>query len=180
MKKSLVLILTLLALSACETLPNKAYSLPVRPESLLDSSAERVSFGLSIPKSAQELTDWINKDQPSRAELNCAKDKPNCRKAIQILSSFSVPYKHVQKAGGDSIALVYNRVVARSCNHSFISNHHNVRNLNHPAFGCSVASNTLQMMSDQQQILNPLLSGNQDAATQVRRLNAYENRSTRK
>lgn len=180
MKHYIFLVLTVLAVSACEKLPNKAYSLPVRPETLLDSSAERVSFGLASPKSGQEITDWINKDQPTRAELSCVKDQPNCRKAIQILSSFSVPYKLVTKAGSDNVVLIYSRIVTRDCNNSFISNHHNMRNLNHPAFGCSVAANTLQMISDQQQILNPLLSGYQDARTQMRNVTAYQNKPSKR
>jgi hypothetical protein len=174
MKHFLFLILALCSLAACESLPNKYYATPIRAESLLDSSAERVSFGVTSPKSVTELTDWINKDQPSRAEISCNTTQPNCKKAQQVLSSFGVSYKTVTASSSTgNVVLIYNRVVTRSCDNGFVSNHHNSRNLNHPAFGCSVASNTLQMISDQQQILNPPLSGLQDAQTAVKHINAY-------
>lgn len=156
------LIITLLALSAvaCAPLPKQAYTNPGQPENLLDKSAERVTLSFSSPRGLADLTDWVNKDQPSRAELLCNKSEANCMRAARILASFNVPVSYqAPKKTGSGAVLVYNRVVTHRCDNSFISNHHNSRNLNHPAFGCSIATNMVQMISDHQQIINPPLSG---------------------
>ena len=175
MKHFILALLAIATLAACEKLPDRSYSLPVRPESLLDSSGERTSFSLASQRSVQDLTDWINKDQPTRAELSCVSEQPSCKKAIQVLASFAVPYKLVSAVPGDGkVVLIYSRIVTRNCNNHFVSNEHNVFNLNTPSFGCSVASNSIKMISDPQQVVNPLISGQTDAATVVARLKALQ------
>jgi len=151
-------------LSACQPLPSSAYRLPVTPESLIEASAEKVSFAVTTPKSVQELTAWINKDQPARAEVACVKNDMDCRRALQVLSSFSVPFKMTTpKNNTSTVALIYDRKMTRKCNNTYIENHHNEANLNDSAFGCSVASNTVKMLSDPQELTNPLVLGHMDA-----------------
>jgi hypothetical protein len=175
MKNIFLLIVALCAVTACQQVNSKSYALPIRPESLLDSSAERVSFGVTSPKSLGEVTDWINKDQPTRAELSCSSDQKICKHIRRALSSFAVPYKVVSKnSERNSVVLIYNRIVTRSCDNSFVDNHSNYQNLNHAAFGCSVSANTVQMASDPQQVLNPPLSAMQDAGRAVKLINAYK------
>jgi hypothetical protein len=57
-----------------------------------------------------------------------------------------------------SVALVYERILARDCNPRYIDNGSNYYNANHPAFGCAMAANIVQHVSDKQQFVSPNLS----------------------
>lgn len=180
MKYSLLLVACLALISGCKALPESAYKTPGQPEALLDKSAERVSFSLSTKTAIADLTSWIDKDQPTKAELSCQQDNPQCMKASKVLSSFSVPITFVAaKKNTSDIVLIYERITARDCTNSFIDNRHNFRNLHHPAFGCSVSANILQSVSNHQQIINPALSASQDAEKAVQAIEAYHGTSNK-
>ncbi len=175
MKHSFALIACLALVVGC-ALPESAYKNPGQPEALLDKSAERVSFSLAPKTAIADLTAWVDKDQPTRAELSCSADNLMCQRAEDVLRSFAVPFKHIAaKQNSSDIVLVYERITARKCDNSYIDNRHNFRNLHHPAFGCSVASNIMQTISNPQQIINPALSGLRDAEKAVQDVDAYHN-----
>src|SRR5262245_20348559 len=139
--KHFILASTALALlSACSDIPKESYFNRGSPESLLDLSSEVVSVSLSDPSGADELIGWINQEQPSRAELNCVDSDPTCARAKEALEQFNVPYEQ-SGAVGNTVALHYERVMARDCENRYIDNPINPYNMNHPTFGCSVASN---------------------------------------
>jgi len=166
MKNSLlVTVFSALALVACADIPQAAYQTRGNPETLLDSSSERVSFGLGTPGAADDVTAWINKDRPARAELACAVSDPACYAAIDILRQYGIPYKDVaSRDGGNSVALIYQKTMARDCDNRYVDNHDNSDNLNHPTFGCSIAVNTVQMVTNRKEFLDPALRDPSDAA----------------
>ncbi|MEI6729629.1 MAG: hypothetical protein WCL30_00050 [Pseudomonadota bacterium] len=159
-------------LVACSQIPREAYYNRGNPESLLDTSSEVVNIKLGSRSSLQELANIIDKDQPTRADLKCVSNDANCVRAKKILQQFAVPVNYVQ-AKSFSVSLVYERVVARDCDNRYIDNPINPYNLNHPVFGCSVAANIVQMVSDKRQFTAPLLVGKPDAFKATQAMDAY-------
>jgi hypothetical protein len=165
--RSLVVTSALLLLGACGTPPaSTAYQTRGGPESLLDVSAEVVSLGVSNATEIKELGAWIAKDHPSRAELNCASGDPHCRDAQKLIEKAGIPFVFGTN-GGQSVTLVYERIVARDCNPSYVDNPHNYYNTNHAAFGCAVSANIVQHVTDKQEFINPSLSDDPSAVRGV-------------
>jgi hypothetical protein len=147
---------TVLLSSACTKLPPESYYERGQPESLLDESAEVVNFDLIGPESLDELLVWINEDQPTRAELYCQDGDLLCLESYELLEQFNIPVMYV--SSGDNVAtLVYERVIARDCENRYIDNSVNPYNLPHPTYGCSVAANMVQMVTDKRQFTSPPL-----------------------
>lgn len=156
MKKPYFAIALITALSACSTIPPEAYYNRGAPESLLDVSSEVVSLDVSTASSVDELSHWLNEDTPSRAELYCMQDQESCKEAMSALDVYGVPYQHVASADSSAV-LVYERVLARDCENRYIDNSINPYHLNHPTFGCSLAVNMVQHVSDKRQFVRPSL-----------------------
>lgn len=159
MKTPIVTSLALAALlSGCSDIPPGAYFNHGSPESLLDMSSEVVNVSLDDSSATDELAGWINQEQPSRADLMCGEKDPGCAKAKSVLEQFNVPYEQkAAGAGAAKVALHYERVIARDCENRYIDNSINPYNLNHPTFGCSVAANIVQHVTDKRQFVNPNL-----------------------
>ena len=155
-----------LLLSACSDIPSEAYYQRGGPESLLDVSSEIVNLPISNDLDLDELADWINADQPTRAELYCMDGDDRCAAAQEILDLYGVPSFYVP-ASDRTVTLVYERVIARDCENRFIDNSVNPYNLHHPTYGCSVAANIVQMVSDKQQFVAPNLLDYPDARKAV-------------
>lgn len=149
------LALLALALSACERPAPSAYFARGGPESLIDVSSEVVNLTIHSDTELNELSHWINEDQPTRAELYCTDGDPMCEDAKQVLDLYGVPTLSVP-SGDQTVTLVYERILARDCEQRFIDKD-NMYNLNHPAFGCSIAGNMVQHVSNKQQLVNPNL-----------------------
>ncbi len=176
MKKLTIISALVIALlvSACgERLKKEAYVTRGNPNNLIDASAERVSFGLGNASVIGDVSGWINRDQPTRAELTCTDNSYTCNEVKSVLNQFGVPFKMVSKIGANNVVLVYERVVARDCDSRYVDNHFNPYNLNHKTFGCSVAANIVQHASEQSQITNPALQDPQDAERAVKVFNKY-------
>lgn len=162
MKHSFFLLpLALLSFAAC-TAPDSAYYSRGTPESLLDVSSEVVNLSVAGPQELQELSDWVESDQPTRAELYCMDGDIRCNEARQVLDLQGVPTMLVPSPA-NNVALVYERILARDCNQRFRDNTSNNRNLNHAAWGCSVSANVVQHVSDKQQFVSPNLMDIQPA-----------------
>jgi hypothetical protein len=67
-------------LFACSEIPKEAFYRRADPETLLDASSEVVNFKVDSDGSIQDMTSWIDKDQPTRAE-GCA---PSVRHSFEI------------------------------------------------------------------------------------------------
>ena len=170
MKKILLATSFLTLFTACSQIPLEAHTNRGNPENLLDQSTEVVNIPLTSPGAVAEITDWVNQDQPTRAELTCMETDKVCADVQQVLEQFGVPVQFTAAADSNA-SLVYERVLARDCQNRFVDNSINPYNLNHPTFGCSVSSNTLQMVSDKQQFTHPALLDYSDA---VKPLQAYD------
>ncbi len=160
----------LLLLAACSG--NERYAQGYgQPESLLDHSAERVSFGIATPSFESDLTNWVNNDQPSRAELQCSGFSQACDRAEDVLKQFGVPYTMTANPStGDAVVLYYERFVARDCDSRFVDRYVNPNNHHHVTYGCSVAANMLQQVSDQRAFVAPAVMDPQDAEQAVKAL----------
>ncbi len=171
MKK--LIVLSSLFLVSCSTIPQEAYFNRGEPESLLDMSAEVVNIALDDAAGTDELIGWINQEQPSRADLACADANPNCRRAEQVLDQFGVPFE-MTEGRANTVALYYERVMTRDCENRYIDNSINPYNLNHPTFGCSVASNMVQQVTEKRQFVNPALVDYVDGEKTVQVYRGYE------
>lgn len=155
--KRICATLALIALTAaCSEIPSEAYYQRGTPESLLDVSSEIVNLSIASEPALDELAEWINQDQPTRAELYCMDGDQRCAAAQEILDLYGIPSYYVP-AQDTTVTLVYERVIARDCENRFIDNSTNPYHLNHPTFGCSIAGNIVQMVSDKQQFVSPNL-----------------------
>lgn len=164
------------ALVSCSSIPPEAYFERGSPESLLDVSSEVVNLSVASESALDEMTNWINQDQPSRAELYCMDGDARCVAAQEVLDLYGVPSMYVPSAD-NMVSLVYERVLARDCENRFIDNTINPYHLNHPTFGCSTAANMVQMVSDKQQFVRPNLMDMPDAKKSVQ---TYKNYMIRK
>lgn len=161
-----------LGATACKKLPDEAYFNRGAPESLLDFSSEVVNLPVSNSVQLNEFSSWVNRDQPTRAELYCTSGARECDEAKQVLELYGVPFTHVPSDQA-TITLVYERVLARDCEQRFVDNRSNYYNLNHPTFGCSIAANIVQHVSDKRQILNPHITDPRDAEKAVQGFTRY-------
>jgi type IV pilus biogenesis protein CpaD/CtpE len=174
---AILLAAAALSLSACEDIPSAAFRNRAGPEALLDRSSELVNLDLAAPGVLDQLTQWLGDDQPSHAELYCDPAEDVCARAQGILDQFGVPVMVQQGDYSGRISLVYERVLARDCDNRYIDNPINPYNLPHPTFGCSVAVNQLQMISDKNQIVAPSLSGYPSGHKSAQALQKYEKKS---
>lgn len=172
MARSVLCVLGLLVLANCSNIPPQAYFAHGSPESLLDVSSEVVNLPVNSETALDELTNWINQDQPSRAELYCMESDVRCSAAQEVLDLYGVPSLYVPSSD-NMIALVYERVLARDCENRYIDNHINPYHLNHPTFGCSMAANMVQMVSDKQQFVRPNLMDSAEARKGVQTYRNY-------
>jgi len=175
--KIFYIVLLSVTLVACSHIPKEAYFGRGQPESLLDISSEVVNLKIESGSSIQEITNWINKDQPTRAELNCPDGDRLCVKVQKVLHQFDVPVKYTSTPD-NTIVLVYERILARDCENRYIDNLVNPYNLHHPTFGCTTAVNIVQMVSDKRQFTSPALMDYSDAGKAVQSVGFYRTPST--
>lgn len=175
MQRFSYLLIGLLAVTACQPKPPaSAYYNRGGPESLLDVSSEVVNLSVANPGDLQELSNWIKQDQPTRAELYCSDGDKRCTEARKVLDLHGVPTM-VVPSGEYNVALVYERILARDCRQRFVDNSTNQWNTNHPSFGCSVAANVVQHVSNKQQFIAPNLT---DVPRAVGAVQAYDRAMT--
>ncbi len=159
-------VAALLVLAGCTPPKNSAYLNRGGPESLLDVSSEVVTLSAANAQDMLDLTDWIERDSPTRAELNCLAGDTRCAEAKKILELEGIPFVKTSNSS-QSVTLVYERILARDCNSRYVDNRDNFYNTNHPNFGCSVAANIVQHVTDKQEFINPNLSDDPSAARAV-------------
>lgn len=171
MKKLHKFLPVLLVLSACNEIPREAYFNRGDPESLLDASSEVVSVQLASDRSVDEVVEWVDKDQPTRAELLCMDGDPLCEATKEVMGLYGINYQTAPSTE-NSVHLIYERVLARDCENRYIDNHINPYNMSYPTHGCSIASNMVRMVTDKRQFVSPALLDYLDAERGVR---VYEN-----
>ena len=178
MKKILLSLLTISSLAACSEIPKQAYYNRGQPEALLNVTAEEEIIDLRQRNGLQQLTQVVNKRVPSNAQLTCS-NQMLCSRAAEILRQYNVPYD--QSTGVyNTVTLNYKTIEARDCENRYIDNHINPYNLNHPTFGCSIAVNQVQMVSDKRQFVDPVLLGNYDGEKATQNYDSYLSRQPAK
>jgi hypothetical protein len=165
--RSIVLVAGVFALSACGQPPaTSAYMNRGGPESLLDVSSEVVSLSTANASDIIELAAWVERDRPTRAQLNCTSGDRQCTQAQKVLDLNGIP--SIDGAGNDAtVTLVYERILARDCNQRYVDNPHNYYNTNHPSFGCANAANMVQHVTNKQEFVSPNLSDDPSAARAI-------------
>jgi len=172
MKKFAYALMLSAAIAACTPVPKEAYFNHGEPESLLDISTEVVNVGLTSQASVEKVIAVINKEQPTRAQVSCRDGDPLCRQVKSVMKQFKVPVQyHTAKAS--TVAIIYERVMARNCQNRYIDNAPNLDNLNSPTLGCSVAINTVQLVTDKHQFTDPALMGDPDAVKPLQAMTNY-------
>lgn len=168
-------VVGLVLLGACVLPKDSAFMNRGGPETLLDVSSEVVNLNLATAGDVTALGDWIAQDAPNRAELHCAAGSKHCADATSLLEKRGVPVAAVN-SGANTVALIYERIVARDCNQRFREPRSTLwHNEGGPAHGCSVAANIVQHVSDKSVFINPPLSDDPSAVGPVdamRRMNA--------
>jgi hypothetical protein len=127
-------------------------------------SIEQVTVPLDGAAGIDSLINQINQQQPTQAMLQCAGNDMLCKSARNTLQQFAVPYVEQASAGGNQVVLAYEQLVTRDCDPKFVDNTINPYNLNHPNFGCSTASNIVNMVGDKRQFTNPAVLGKMDGS----------------
>lgn len=157
MKKSFIILL--LILSACA---HRQATSVIRPELLISSSDEKISFPISDAASVSAIDKWIGSEEsPSEATIACNKSTKSCKNVKEILKKYKVTYTEQAPGfeGASSLTIIYNHVIARDCQAS--------------GFGCATSINSIKMVTNRKQFTKPALCDPQDAARAVRAL--YKN-----
>jgi hypothetical protein len=164
-----------LLLSSCThyAVPPTAYYNRGDPENLMEVNAEIITISLTSQASLKDLAHTIKDDLPTRADLHCSVSDPLCAGAKKTLEQHGVEARYAK--GNGSVDLVYERISARDCEHRYINNSINPYNLPPPTFGCSVTSNTVQMVTDKRQFTDPSLTDVPDAQKAVQVYGKYQN-----
>jgi len=171
-KKYLSLIAVSLVLVSCAKTPKEAYYDRGNPESLLDYSSEVVNLKIQSAASVSEMTRVINKNQPTRAEVSCNTSSAICNQVKKVMAQFKVKTKYTD-SNKNTVALVYEKVLARDCQSRYIDNPRNQENLNYPTLGCANAVNMVQMVTDKKEFTNPALMETPDAGKSVQAIENY-------
>lgn len=176
MKKISILAVILVAgaLQSCSRIPEETGFTRGQPETLLSVNSESISIDLNQRNSLAQLVNYVNNSDVSRAVVTCA-NSMMCGRVESVLEQYGVPYD-VQSGSTDSVAVVYDRIIARDCDNKFRSNHHNPYNLNHPTYGCSTAMNQAMMVRDKRQFTDPMVLGTYDGFKAAQNYDSYLSR----
>lgn len=169
---SLTALLLIGLVSACGRYEDGTFSRGA-PERLLDVSSEVVNLGVTTPAQVDELSQWVGRDQPTRAELYCAEGAKLCNEARKVFDLYGVPVTFVPSST-QTATLVYERVLARDCDQTFRDDLQLWHNEHHPAFGCSISANIVQHVTQKQQFVNPNLTDYRDAQSAVNHYTTYQ------
>lgn len=173
-QKYFIPVLSVITLSGCSVIPGDAYFNRGTPESLLDVSSEVITSPLNDQLSVEELTNIVERDQPTRAELYCSDASTHCAMAEEIFNVYNVDYDFIPSDKNEAV-IYYERVIARDCEQRYIDNSINPYNLNHTTFGCSTAANMVQMVGDKRQFTSPALLDKMDGRSLETVMENYRN-----
>ncbi len=165
--RSALLAFSLVIVAACgKEPPDSAFLNRGGPEALLDVSSEVVNLSVATQPDRRDLSNWIEKDQPTRAELNCPQGSRTCTEAEKILDLHGVPVTPGNGAD-QTVTLIYQRILARDCNQRYVDNVPNHYNAYHADFGCSISANMVQEVTDKQEFISPNLADDPRATRAV-------------
>lgn len=176
MRKISILTIAVLAFAvqSCSRIPDEVGFTRGQPESLLSVNSESVSVDLSQRNALAHVVNYISRDGASRAILTCSNGLL-CNRVETLLNEYGVPYE-VQSGASNSVAVIYDNIIARDCDNRFVSNHNNPYNLNHTTYGCSTAMNQAMMVRDKRQFVDPMVLGPYDGFKAAQNYDSYLSR----
>lgn len=177
MKNKLLLFTSLLSLTAlvasCSEIPPQAYYTHGKPESLIVSSTRESGFDIQGKASVKRIMKWVAKSHPADAALSCREASKACNKLEHMLRERGIATTRIM-AETDSVSFSHKHVAVRDCKNGYIDNPINPYNLNHPVFGCSVAANSAQQITDRRTLIDPPLMDLDDAQKGVQVVGEYQ------
>lgn len=176
MKKFRLAALTLssmAALFACSEIPKEAYFHRGEPELLLETQEKMATFEIDSKESLKDIVAWSRKAKPTEATLRCRPKSKLCGKLEQLLSKEGIPVNYTAGASSNEVTFLFERSAVRKCENRYVDNSINPYHLNHPAFGCTIASNIAQMVTDKSQFTNPATGGDSDARKAIQATDNY-------
>jgi hypothetical protein len=156
----LLILTAILFISSCASMETNVAQ--VKPETLLTSNVEDVSFAINSSEALDSMFEWVLDDRPTNAQLLCANGDSLCVGAERILNKFSVPYRmNVVESDESTVSLVYSRLMKKECRQGI---------------GCAMSANFISSITDQTDFTNPSLSDYQDAQKAVENIKTYYTR----
>ena len=129
-----ILLVAIIFISSCSH--QKISRSQVKPESLLTSNVEDVTFSIAGRGALDSMFKWVLNDRPSQAVLYCTSGDSLCVGAEKILSSFSVPYNMVVTTDNQSsVSLKYSRILTKNCKRGI---------------GCAMSANFIGAITNQE------------------------------
>lgn len=173
MRKFSILAIAILASVAqsCSKIPNETGFTRGQAESLLSVNSESVSIDLGQRNALAQVVNYVNNDNASRAILTCSNGLL-CNRVESVLNQYGVPYE-VKSGAGNSVAVIFDNIIARDCDNKYYSNHNNPYNLSHTTFGCSMAMNQAMMVRDKRQYTDPVVLGPYDGFKAAQNYDSY-------
>lgn len=159
-------------LVACSQIPPEAYFDRGSPEALIDVSTETATFDFGTKQSLKKVIDWTRTHRPSEAEVSCKIKSKACDQLVKALGKAGVAHTRVVSSGS-TVTFTYEKAHARDCENRYIDNTINPYNLNHPTFGCSIAVNMVQQVTDKRQFSNPALMDAMDGRKAAQATDGY-------
>jgi len=170
--KSHKLLLLIMMMSGCSSIPENTRFDAIKPETLMQSRNNTVSLNINSSDDISRLKSWLESEIPSRAEVGCVTSTKTCSRIMKLLSAYGVSIAEVSGLGSD-VKLTYSRVTARDCNPEYIDRVINPYNFGYNSAGCATSANIIRMVSDRTQFSNPRTSGDADAVRAAKVYNSY-------
>ncbi len=145
----------------------------------MDVSLETTNVSLAKKNSVSNLSKMVSEYRPSSAELRCSLASTRCAQAKEILERNSIPFS-VSGEKSNDVILSYKKVTARDCSTQYIDDMGGSGVENHPSFGCAVASNVVQMVSNKRQFTEPNLMDFPDAEKAAQSYGEYQKLSVKR
>jgi type IV pilus biogenesis protein CpaD/CtpE len=160
-------------LVACSDIPKEAYYKRGQPESLLERSKKEAVFDIASQDDVKRILLFAKQARPSQAAFKCQETSKSCNRLEQALRRNSgVSITRVTSAH-NNVTFSFEQIAVRDCENRYIDNMINPYNLNHPTFGCSLAANSAQMVTDKRQFTDPDIMDSSDARKGVQVSDQY-------
>lgn len=159
-------------LVSCSEIPKEAYFTHGQPETLLVHSKQEESFDITGKDSVKRILQWASQAKPSQASLHCKETNKFCNKIEKVMERNGISTTRVA-SHSNHVTFTYDKIAARDCENRYVDNMINPYNLNHPAYGCSMAVNMAQMVTDRREFDEPDLVDDMDARKAVQAVDVY-------
>lgn len=159
-------------IAACSQIPEDAYKSRSKPENLLVEQAGEKHFLLSSSRADEKILKAVKFTSHPSVTLYCEETSKACNRLERNLKKEHIAFTRTN-SHRNSVTLKYTSYKARDCDNRYVDNIVNPYNLNHPTFGCSVTANTVQMVTNRKELIDPALMGSADGRKAVQSSDNY-------